>query len=144
MGVTVNVSFYEPEMKNGFKHWAVYIHRDTNDGATEQHIIAQINGSSGRWTREVRHGEPAISKKHIKDDPFFTVDDSYARTLVKIAQSVEPRNDKPAYNCQDFTLNVLQAFGEQLEFSDEARANFENHCEHLAETMDGLVPVGEA
>lgn len=143
MGVKVYVAFYEPEVAGGYKHWAVCLEIDNEDGSDEEYLIIQANGSQGRFHLNMAFKNPEDSSKFIQRAPVFNLWKDTARRIVEIARGLRIRNEDETYNCQDFVMDLLKAIAQEfLDENDEDNEEPFNYYvtqrDKLHRRMDGL------
>jgi len=143
MGVKVYVVFYQPEAEGGYKHWAVCLEIDNEDGSDKEYLIIQTNGSQGRFRLNMAFKKPEDSSKFIQKAPVFNLWKDAARRIVEIARGLRIRNEEGRYNCQDFVMDLLKAIAQEFldendEDDKECIGYYVMQRDKLRQRMDGL------
>jgi hypothetical protein len=138
MGVKVYVVFYEPEVEGGYKHWAVCLEIDNEDGSDAEYLIIQANGSQGQFRLDMAFKKPEDSSKFIQKAPVFNLWKDAERRIVEIAGGLRIRNEEETYNCQDFVMDLLEAIAQ--EFLDENDEDDKELIDYYVMQRDKLLP----
>jgi hypothetical protein len=143
MGVKVNVVFYEPEAEGGYKHWAVCLEVDNEDGSDKEYLIIQAHGSQGRFRLNMTLKNPEHSSKFIQKAPVFNLWKDAAQQIIDTARRLRIRNEEETYNCQDFVMDLLKAIAQELlngndEDYEEAIDYYVKQRDKLFGKMDGV------
>jgi hypothetical protein len=143
MGVKVYVVFYKPEAEGGYKHWAVCLEVDNEDGSDKEYLIIQANGSQGRFRLDMTLKNPEHSSKFIQKAPVFNLCEDAAQQIIETARGLRIRNEDETYNCQDFVMDLLKAIAQEFldgndEDNKESIAYYVKQRKKLLRRMDGF------
>lgn len=136
MSLKVYVVFYKPGVTGGYKHWAVCLEIDNEDGSDKEYLIIQANGSQGRFRLNMAFKKPEDSSKFIQKAPVFSLWKDAAQRIVEIARGLRIRNEEEAYNCQDFVMDLLKAIAQ--EFLDENDEDDKEPIDYYVRQRDKL------
>jgi hypothetical protein len=144
MGVKVYVVFNKPEATGGYKHWAVCLEIDNEDGSDKEYLVIQAKGSQGRFRLDMVIKKPEDSSKFIQKAPIFDFWKDAEQQIIEIAGRLGIRNEVETYNCQDFVMDLLEAIAEEfLDENDEDDKEvirfYKRQRDKLFRRMDGLV-----
>lgn len=87
-----------------YKHWRLFVEGSEED----DHLILHIIGSSQRFRFEMRAPDANDSSTLLEMVPLCEIPADKVERLVKVAQNQEIHNDIPAFNCQDWILDLLE------------------------------------
>lgn len=130
MAPNSKVALYIAMYRDGdnYKHWALYID-DVDDD-----IILNVRGSAGHWRFEQQNDHNPRESRSLHDLVYVaTIKKSQVPRLIETARSLPLKQTKPAWNCQNYVLDLIDEIdGTMINISD---AEFDA----LARKMDGLV-----
>ena len=131
-------------LEGGYRHWAVSIETDDEDGSEPENLLIQASGSQGRYYLDMIERAPESDSQFINKVEVFALPDELKDRIVEIAGKVKIRNYQDTYNCQDFALDLLAGIADELyddkdKNDEEALQFYAETREELLRAMDGIV-----